>query len=614
VEVLAEGEEEAEADPGLGNAAVDRLSLTERRPLRALAGRHAVLLAGTAAGIAFIAPLLTPGYVLSYDMVFVPRYRLGADLLGLSGQVPRSVPTEVLVATISRVVPADVLEKALLMAIFVLAAIGAGLLLEALLPDARTAARVGAGVLYAWNPFVYERLLIGHWSLLVAYAVLPFVARAVLDLRAGVPGAWRRTGLWLGVAALASPYGGVIAGVLGVLVAVRPPWQGRWDRVVRAVAGVAGLALVVNLPWLIPSVTRPGGLPSTATGLAAFGPRSDSPLGTFGSLLSLGGMWNTTLAPPTRTSWAWLPSFGVVAVVAVLGWIALARRGSAHRWAGLVAAAGLGLLLAGGTRLPGAGAVVRWTALHLPGGGLLRDSQKFLAPFALALAVGFGAGIHRLLPLGSDRRLRLAFAACLVAAAVSLTPTLAWAAGGRLVSARYPASWERAREVMEADPSTGRVLVLPWHLYFPQGWNADRVVLDPAQRFFSRAALTTERLELRSRTLPSEDPLARRADRAVDARRPLRPALSGLGVRYVLLLKEADWRRFEALTTGLPRVLDTPDLSLFRSPASARPVEQRSAPAGLVIAGDVAAAATLVACAIGLSLGAARRRRDRPGG
>jgi hypothetical protein len=72
-------------------------------------------------------------------------------------------------------------------------------------PTRRPAARAAAAALYAWNPFLYERLIMGHWGLLVAYASLPFVARASADLRVGVPGAGRRLVLALAVAAATSP-------------------------------------------------------------------------------------------------------------------------------------------------------------------------------------------------------------------------------------------------------------------------------------------------------------------------------------------------------------------------------------------------------------------------
>ena len=44
-------------------------------------------------------------------------------------------------------------------------------------------ARLAAGVCYAWNPFVAERLLIGQWALLLGYAGLPWVIRLLVTGR-----------------------------------------------------------------------------------------------------------------------------------------------------------------------------------------------------------------------------------------------------------------------------------------------------------------------------------------------------------------------------------------------------------------------------------------------
>src|SRR6266581_2276536 len=307
------------------------------------------------------------------------------------------------------------------------------------------------GVLYAWNPIVYELLLIGHWFLLVGYAALPWVAAAALDLRRGRAGAVPRLGLWLALTGLAGPYSGILGAGVAVLFAAAPPWPGERAASVRRAVWALGLGILVNLPWLVPSLLRPGGLPSTGAGLQAFAARSDSPLGTLGSLLSLGG-----------------------------------------------AAIGLGLPADGA--VPGLGAAYRWIAVHVPGGGRFRASQKFVAPLALALAVGFGMGVEQVLAaFASAPRPALASragAVVLVLLPLSLVPTLAWGAGNRLASVEYPRSWPEARSVMAADPVPGSVLVLPWHLYLPLRWNDGHIALDPAQRFFTRPALTTERLEL----------------------------------------------------------------------------------------------------------------------
>jgi hypothetical protein len=47
-------------------------------------------------------------------------------------------------------------------------------------------AELAAGVFYAWNPYVAERLILGHWALLLGYAVLPWVVAAVARREPGI--------------------------------------------------------------------------------------------------------------------------------------------------------------------------------------------------------------------------------------------------------------------------------------------------------------------------------------------------------------------------------------------------------------------------------------------
>jgi hypothetical protein len=576
-----------------------------------------------------MAPLLARGYVLTYDMVFVPRLELTRNLLGLDTAVARAVPGDLLVALASRLVPADLVQKLILLGIVVAAGTGAA----RLTPAARPAARGAAAALYAWNPFVYERLVMGHWGLLVSYAALPFVARAAIDLRSRVPGSGRRLILTLAVAAAGSPPGGLIAAGLALCVAAAPAWptsgRGAVDGprrilprsatlplrgpaqpavAVPAALGqpaavpagrvglVLGVALVVNAPWLVPSVLRPGGVPARAEGAAAFASRPDGPLGTVGSLVGLGGIWNSLAVPPGVGSWAWLGGFAVVLAVVVAGLPLLWRRLPAGAGTGLLVAAGLGLVLAAAYALPGLRSLVDLVVVHVPGGGLVRDAQKFVAPLALVEAVAFGLGAERLVPTLPPRWGRAA-AAGLVAAPVLLLPALAWGAAGRLAAVPYPEGFARARTVMATDPVPGAVLVLPWHLYLGVPWNGGRVVLDPAQRWFTRRAVGNDDLELAGATVPGEDPYGARLAPVVTGSGPLGPALPANGVRYVLVFKAADWASYGPRLSGLDPVLDRPELALYRAPAHPAEVRLPAPPATPVLVADLLAAGLVVGAA-----------------
>jgi hypothetical protein len=238
---------------------------------------------------------------------------------------------------------------------------------------------------------------------------------------------------------------------------------------------------------------------------------------------------------------------------------------------------------------------VELEVLHLPGGGLLRDSQKLIAPLALVEAVGFGVGVERLLAALGDRRLRAALAAVLVAAPVLLLPALAWGAGGRLHAVAYPREWAEARRAMAADPAPGDMLVLPWHLYLAFPWNHNGVVLDPAQRYFTRRAVGNDDLELAGATVPGEDPDGARLAPLVIGTAPLAPGLAASGIRYVLLFQLPGRERLLPRLAGLTPVLDNAELTLYRVPAARAAAATRlpGAPAAPVLLADALALATL---------------------
>src|SRR3984957_19062225 len=156
-------------------------------PWRHPAWRPAVrwpALAGLLLGLLALGPALGRGFVLSYDMVFVPGPPFSSALLGLSGGPARPVPSDAVVAVAARLIPADILQKLILLAIFVLACSGAA----ALLADCWRARRgtppplpacLAAGVFYSWNPYLAERLVMGQWALLLGYAGLPWVLRVL---------------------------------------------------------------------------------------------------------------------------------------------------------------------------------------------------------------------------------------------------------------------------------------------------------------------------------------------------------------------------------------------------------------------------------------------------
>lgn len=553
-------------------------------------------MAGLVSAVVVLAPLLlSGGLVLSYDMVFVPDPPLDEALLGLGSAVARAVPSDLVVALASQLLPAALVQRLVLAAVLVLGAWGAG----RLVPRGGALAGAVAGTGYVWTAATYERLVLGQWALLLSLAVLPWVVAAAARLRSdGVRRAGPALVLWLAAAAVGSPAGGLLCATVAVVVVAT-------GRRLRAIAFAAGAGVLVLLPWALPSLLRPGGVVADPAGLAAFAPRADTPLGTLGSLLTLGGVWNAQVVPPGRESWVLVPVALLLVGAGAAGAWSLRRE---RWWPGLIGCGALGLLVAMLFAIPGGPTL----AAEMPGGGLLRDGQKYAAPYALLVAVGLGAAAARL-----PARL----GALLLVVPVALVPALAWGGWGRLDPVRLPPDAAEVRELVAADP--GPAVSLPWTAYRRPAWNDRRTVLDPVPRLLGVPVVVDDDLVLADRTVEGEDPLARRLDPVLSqalSEIPSTPvlgiseggvaeALAEAGIRWAVLARgEPGSEDAEAQLRGARRVHNGPSYSLYRLPAVADP---RPLPAGPPVLPVVVGDAAVLLAVVGAALVAWRRRSPR---
>jgi len=470
--------------------------------------RHHVLgpLAGICLGLLALGPGLRRGFLLSYDMVFVPResFRAALDL----GGPPRAVPSDFVMAVAERVLPGDVVQKIVLLAIFTLACGG----VTALARDVPVIARLAAGVFYAWNPYVAERLIIGQWALLLGYAGLPWVLAAALRK----PLSWWR----LALAMLPAIVGGFAAMAITALVLVPVVALRRSPR--DAVLAV-GLLIAGCLPWLIPSLLHP--VYADPRAVAAFAARPDTPFGSVGSLLMLGGIWNAQAVPAGYGGWltaVWL-AVVIIACAGYVGWT---------RYPGLGVAAAAGLLIAAAGVTAGGQDLLRAAISAWPGVAVLRDGQQFVAPLALAGALGFAAVVSRVMRRDAAGVL---YATVALLVPVLLLPGLAWGADGRLRPAWYPPAWAAIARTIDTSPATGDVLLLPWAADRRPAWNDYEAVLDPWPRLLSRYVIWNDGTVVGSVAMLPDDPVARRLNPVITGTGPMTAALRAAGVRFVLV-------------------------------------------------------------------------------
>lgn len=543
---------------------------------------------------------MAPGYVLHLDMVFVQHQTLLPWNLGIGGGLPRSVPQDALVSLVAGPLPGQLIQKFMLVATLILAGTGAGRL-----AGGPRLQQVAAASLYLWSAYLAGRLLLGHWGLLWAYALLPWALLAAR--RARDTGRVWRTPVLCGVGALV-PTGGLVLAVAALPVALGP--GSRVPARMRVVA--VGLVALFNAPWWFAALRSPVSTVSDPLGLTVFGARADGPGGVLGSVVAGGGVWNSQAALGSRTTWFALGAALAVVALAALGWRNRLRR---HRpemiWLSTLGISGL--LWAWLSGVAGDQAWAQSVVSGLPGGGLLRDGQKWTVFWVLLLAVTAPAGLARI-TRAAEPALRTFLAVALVLLPLAALPDLAWGAFGRLAPAHYPPAWQELRTTVAQRPLPGDVLSLPWSAFRRYAWNNSDVVLDPLPRQLTRTVVWNDRLPVTIEgdlvEVGGDDPRADTVGRAIASGRALRPVLSDLGIRWVVVQTDQPAAGLPPDLTGIPVVWEAPGLQLREIPDEVRQVNPTDP---LVVAVDLLALFGLIASALLASVpGRDRPVSDRP--
>lgn len=556
-----------------------------------------------------VGPLLTPGYLLLRDAVSTPRSYLSDTALGLTS-APRATPQDFAVALASQLIDGGVVVKALLVAGLWLAGWGAARLVAVALPCAGAPGQFVATTVAIWNPYVAERLLQGHWSLLVGYGCLPWVAAAMLTLRTA-PNSSRfgffALAFWIALAGL-TPTGLLLTATVALACLAAPgPGRGRgWC------AGVAlGAALVAAAPWLTASAMGSSLTAHTAAnrlGVEAFAPRAEPGLGTLGSLASLGGIWNGDAVPGSRTT-----LFAVFSAVVLLGVVAAGLPTVVRRPAvvPLLALAAVSVLIPAALAT-GPGVALLGTVVDaVPGFGVLRDGQKWVAlampGYALAGA-GAVVTLRRWLRLPGGGAPALV---CCLALLLAL-PDLGWGVFGKVAPVRYPRGWAAVAAAIDAQP--GAVAVLPAGTMRLFSWSGAAPVLDPLPRWVRADVLSTGDLVISGTTITGEGAHARAVQQLLLSG-PDPSALAAAGVAWLVVESDSAGDMGAAARTlgAMAPVYRDHEIALYRIGGRTATVAagQRTA----TVIAHLAWLAMLISAGAGAVIGAWRRRaRSAPPG
>lgn len=489
-----------------------------RRPTRgavASVGRWSPIAVALVLPALLLGPALLPGYVLSYDMVWVPDLALRSDFLGVGSTLPRAVPSDALVSVLDQVVPGELLQKLVLYGALAAAGLGAQRLV-----DDRPVARLAAVTWAVWSPFVVERLWIGHWPLLWGYAAVLWLV--VLAGRA------ERTGrvpiaayFWIVLGSL-SPSAGIASAVtIGVTAGGATRWR------------MLALSAAANLPWLVAGALHTSEARQVA-GSAQFALGGEGSVPPWLAALSLGGIWNADVVPDSRQGVGGWLALGTILLLLVIGIVA---RRQASRDGPDRSLAVLWVLGYGAAVLTWAApTLIAWLGATVPGLGVMRDGARALVLCVPLVVVLVGAAAVWLADRMRLPAARLGLATAVVLAPLALLPGAGGGIGGQLRPVDYPAEWSQVRAVVAELPAPGRVLVLPFTSYRAPAWNGGRPVLDPLGRFLTPNYVVNDELAVGGDVVPGEDSAAQAVRSALALGSPdvRAAALRELGIGLVV--------------------------------------------------------------------------------
>lgn len=488
------------------------------------------------------------------DMMVPTTMVLNGLNSGTTGAAPRALPQDVVLSILSPYISAiDLVTLTVLFCAFASIFYTATLVKQA--TDAPLYVQLACTLFVLWNPYTIERMLQGHWSVVTAMWLLPAIAYLSATGRTG------QLMLFLGICAL-TPTGWLLGGITALVFATS-----HFQR-----AAMLFIQLFLATPWLLVTLINNPAIASSAQSAALFAPRAEPGFGTLGSLLGLGGIWNANAVPASRT--ALTAGISVVLVLFIL--LGAQQLWKVYRPVAILTALALLLPFLASTD-PGISAL-GWIVETIPGGGILRDSQKFVAlaipGFVLMLATSITLSAQWIAQHARSR-LPVLLRTLSLAAGILIVCTVPGLP--RDISPLQPRpiepEWRQIINAVGSSPDSLTLLLPPGNYRMHEG----TPVVDPALKMLPGTPVDPGFLVVNNNLIdgdPQSIRLLQETMRGIDH-------LAGSGVGWVLVDRhsfspDVDTSALDKLLTNHQKIVQGNGLELYRIANPVVPIDHRS--------------------------------------
>lgn len=363
-----------------------------------------------------------------------------------------------------------------------------------------------ASLIFAINPFVYERFLAGQWAVLLGYALLMPFATFLIEFCKD----WSyKNGLKLlgliiliGVISLHILIISLVVTAVACLVNLisQKFSVGFFKKII-----LLGLAvLLCSSYWLVPVAL------SNTTPLSTFNPEhwevfrtaGSGSFGTLGNVVSLHGFWGeheqwiSGFILPKDNDWV----FGVALVfffsLIIIGiYSGLKDRQLRNEVFFVVGFMSIAVIFSCGI----GGGIFRnfnmWIFEHISFWGGFRDSEKWSVVIALSYALLTGLGAKMTLGLFQKPEYKRIVFYVLLVIPLFYTPMILFGFSGQLKAVQYPNSWGEVNNFLKQDENC-RALFLPWHQYYSPKFNNNTLTANLSGNYFDCDIVSGKNMEL----------------------------------------------------------------------------------------------------------------------
>lgn len=432
------------------------------------------------------------------------------------------------------------------------------------------ASQLYASTLYIFNPYVYIRLISGHWPMLFSYAVLPFLVKTFIDiLDKKEKKEIIKFVLLLSIIAF-NIHILIISFIIMVIIFLFWFNKNRGIRILQIIILSIILFIFINLYWIFPLMTAKNTVIYNINDedLKVYAPNIENISDIF-NIASMYGFWKGgyIYAKDFIPYWQLLSVFMIL--LAIYGFISFYRDPKIGIYVVAFGVIGiLGFILATGINGP-FGGLDHWLFKNTILRGF-RDSHKFVAMLALSYAILGGLGLSRFEAMSEKKKYLKAIIGIALIVPFIYSFTFFNGFAGQIKPTDYPADWYEVNDLLNQDSQDFKVLFFPWHSYMNFKWvnNTDKIIANPSKNFFDKEVIigTNAGIGNIDRTAPDQLYIDSLLENRSDIK-DFGKLASILNIKYVILAKERGSKEYDFLfdQKDMELISDTDTLYVFKN-------------------------------------------------